>query len=425
MLGINSWRAWLPLLLAALAASVACGGGGESTATPAPHLRTDYGVTDSEIRIGAHLPLSGPAGGLLTPYIAAMQAYLTKVNQEDGGVCGRKIVYIAEDDQYSPVLAREAARKLIETDKVLALAGGWGGPNNAGSADYVNDPNGDGDPSDGVPTLFLVTGAGTLVGPKRPWSVLFFPPYFDEGKILANYANANLAGKTVGFLYQNDDTGKDAIAGFKQAYRGRVVAEQPYEATAVDITSQMANLRSANPDVLFILATPPQAARAYAYMQLNNWRPQVILSQSTLPSLLASVLGGGDVARGYQQMAGAITTQFLLDARVDASAPAMMEHKRIMNSYGGPAPNLNTVTAQTVGELLVEVLRRACERGDLTRAGVREAALSLQHFRTSLLDEGIEVTLGPSDPLAIQALRLVQINPDGTFRRLTGAIGTD
>lgn len=255
---------------------------------------------------------------------------------------------------------------------------------------------------------------------------MLFPTYLEEGRLLAAFANDYFGtAKTAAILYQNDDTGKSALQGFKSAFRGRVVAEQAYEAAATDITSQMANLRSANPDILFMLATPPQAARAYAYMQLNNWKPQVILSQSTLPGLLAAVIGGGNVAKGYRVLAGTITSVYLLDVQADSSHPAMVQHKRIMNSYGGPAPSLNTVLGQTVAELTVEVLRRACDRGDLTRAGVLRAAQSLKDFRPSLLDADITITLGPDDPYAIQKLRFAVINADGSVSKVGPVVSTE
>ncbi len=393
--------------------------------TPPPELKTDFGVTDTEIILGVHAAQSGPAGGFYAPYVPAFQAYLAKVNQEDGGVCDRNIVLKAEDDQYSPALGLEAARKLVERERVLAFTGNVGTPPNTGSVDYINDPNGDGDTSDGIPDLFMNAAVIELASPERPWSVIFLPDYASEGNVLASYINQNFPGKTAGLLYQNDDAGKAGRAGFKEAFEGQIVLEQSYEATATDITSEMANLRSANPDVLHMMATILYVVHAFRYMEANDWHPQVAMSYVSPPSLVASVLGGGDIQAGFQKIAGTITTNFALDPVVDQDHPAMIEHKRIMESYGGPPLSLLSVLGQSIGELAVETLKRACDNNDMTRAGVLKAALSIQGFRTSLLDEGIFINLSETDRFALQAMRPAVINADGTFTRVGEVMSTE
>ncbi|MEE8384742.1 MAG: ABC transporter substrate-binding protein, partial [Dehalococcoidia bacterium] len=126
--------------------------------TPAGAVTPGPGVTDTEIRLGTTNDLAGTGG---TPYgivTTAMNAYFSKVNAEDGGVCGRSIVLIAEDDQYAPGPALEKTRKLVEQDNVLAIVGALGTAAHLGAVDYLNDPNGDGDTSDGIPDLFVSTG---------------------------------------------------------------------------------------------------------------------------------------------------------------------------------------------------------------------------------------------------------------------------
>ncbi len=266
-------RAWLVLaaLLSLGLVLAACGEEGPASPTPGAtpggprQVKTDFGVTDTEIKIGHTNVLSGSLAAVYQPVTPALQAYFEYVNREKGGVCGRRITFIFEDSQYSPTVAREKVTKLIEQDRVLALVGDLGTPAVTGEVDYVNEQR--------VPLLYVSTGASKWGDYQRwPWTIGFIPDYVSEGRILGRFANERFPNAKVGILYQNDDFGLDGRNGFKQEFRGQIVAEQSYEATATDISSQMANLRAAGADLVYLYATPAFSARAFQYMQQNGGR---------------------------------------------------------------------------------------------------------------------------------------------------------
>jgi branched-chain amino acid transport system substrate-binding protein len=101
-------------------------------------------ISDKEIKLGRTQGLTGVYAPY-RPIDIAMRAYFEKVNAEDGGVCGRKLILLTEDSENSPTIALEKVRKLIEQDRVLALVGDQGTAAITGEVEYVNDPNGDGD----------------------------------------------------------------------------------------------------------------------------------------------------------------------------------------------------------------------------------------------------------------------------------------
>ena len=119
------------ILLALFAAACAREGGERGTPVPtgtvaAPTAASANtggvpGVTPTEIILGQHLPLSGGLGAVYAQVPSAQQAYYRYVNEEKGGVCGRKIVVKVEDDAGDPARALEVTRKLVEQDQVLAL----------------------------------------------------------------------------------------------------------------------------------------------------------------------------------------------------------------------------------------------------------------------------------------------------------------
>jgi len=387
-------------------------------------VKTDYGVTDTEIIIGQTIVLSGSAAAVYSPYLPAIQAYIRKVNQEDGGVCGRQIRWIGEDDQYSPAPALEKAKKLAEQDKVVAFFGNLGTSAVTGQVDYINDPNGDGNPADGIPHLLVLTGAGKWNNPQKwPWTTSFVPAYPDEGKILATFLNENaqsFVGKPVSqvkaaILYQNDDFGKEELEGFREVFRGQIVTTQAYEVAAADISSQLANLRAANPDVLFLATTPAFAAQSFKFMIGNNWRPKVIMSYVNTPTTLAELLK--DLG-GYRAFAGTASGFFTLDPVADAERPEIKEHKRILETYGGPPLSRISISAQALAETAVQILKIACERGDMTRRGIMDAAESIKDFQPSTAIPGSTVTMSKTDHRALQGLMIVEFQPEGTAKWL-------
>ena len=177
----SSGRAWglaFLLLAAVLVAMAACGGDEEETpsatttaaatgspsatvvgtATPSGTTTASGevpGITDTEILLGAEVILSGTLGAVYATVPKATAAYFNYINETQGGVCGRKIVYKYVDNYDDPAKALEAARKLVEQDKVFAMVGSLGDGPHPGSWDYLNE--------NGVPDI-LVTAGGHRFG---------------------------------------------------------------------------------------------------------------------------------------------------------------------------------------------------------------------------------------------------------------------
>src|ERR1700745_792459 len=103
---------------------------GAMVATPAlAQKKYDTGASDTEIKIGQTIPLSGPASAYGS--IGKVQAAYIRMINEAGGVNGRKINLIQYDDAYSPPKTVEQVRKLVESDEVLLTFQVLGTPGNA------------------------------------------------------------------------------------------------------------------------------------------------------------------------------------------------------------------------------------------------------------------------------------------------------
>jgi branched-chain amino acid transport system substrate-binding protein len=349
------------------------------------------GVTDSEIVLGQHTPLSGSAAAVYKPIALAQEAYFDYINSQ-GGVCGRRIDLKVEDDFYDPARAVDATKKLVEQDKVLAIVGGLGTASHSAVYEYLNEKK--------VPDLFVSSGARKWGSdPERfPYTIGFIIDYTSEGAIIAKHISAHFPGRQVGVLYQNDDFGKDGLAGLKSGLdlENRLVSEQSYESSDTDIRSQVLNLREAGAEVVVAYSLPGFSAQLIDGANRLGWRPQIILSYvNTDPVMFEYV--------PPEVMEGVLATGYLIPPDRTAE-PAIARHHQIMADHDGPDPTNYSLYGQALAETLVRVLSDACD--ELSREGLIRAAESLRDFHPSVLLEGIDVNLSPSDHYAVQALQM-------------------
>ncbi|MGD4086927.1 ABC transporter substrate-binding protein, partial [Xanthomonas citri pv. citri] len=139
------------------------------TGATAAEKKYDEGASDTEVKLGQTMPYSGPLS------IHGIQgrtevAYFRMLNEEKGGINGRKINLISLDDAFSPPKTVEQTRKLVESDGVLALFGSSGTAAQSSVQKYLN--------SKGVPQLLVSTGANKWNQPKAfKWSTPAFHLY--------------------------------------------------------------------------------------------------------------------------------------------------------------------------------------------------------------------------------------------------------
>ena len=180
-------------------------------ATAIPAQAKEVGVSSTEIKLGMTLPLTGTASLGYNKIPGAAKAYFDYLNA-NGGINGRKVTLVVKDDRYVPTEAVAKTNELILKDKVMALLAPLGTANVKAVASSVNPGR------RGIPVLFVNTGFSGFADKKKyPTTYTVLPSYIMEAKIMGEYIKENFAGKKIGLLYQDDDFGTDALAGFKTA----------------------------------------------------------------------------------------------------------------------------------------------------------------------------------------------------------------
>jgi len=243
------------------------------TATTIPAQAAEVGVSNTEIKLGMTLPMTGTASPGYNKIPGAMKAYFDYLNA-NGGVNGRKITLKVEDDQYVPTQAVAKTNKLILQDKVMALISPLGTANNKAVAASVNPAR------RGVPVLFVNTGFSGFTDTKKyPTTYAILPSYIMEAKIMAEYIKDNFAGKTLGLVYQDDDFGTDALKGFTQAGINFAV-KVPYASgsqSAATAAGWVTKLSAAKADVVILFGVSSATAAGLGTAAALKYAPQWIL----------------------------------------------------------------------------------------------------------------------------------------------------
>src|SRR4249919_2132115 len=183
-------------LLAAALATVLIG--------PALAADSTRGVTDSEIVIGTYTDLSGVTAMWGVNNANAWRMVFDETNAA-GGINGRKIKYIVEDNQYQIPRSIQAANKLINRDNVFAMVANGGTPmNNATMPDQL---------AKGVPNVFPLTSACSMYEPLHHLKFGLAASYYDQMRSGVKAFIAEHHSKAVCAMSQDTDFGRDVMDG--------------------------------------------------------------------------------------------------------------------------------------------------------------------------------------------------------------------
>jgi branched-chain amino acid transport system substrate-binding protein len=362
------------------------------------------GVTDKEIKLGQTMPYSGPlsAQGVMTG--KTMQAYFDKVNDE-GGINGRKIKLISLDDGYSPPKTVEQTRKLVEQEEVLLLFGTLGTPTNLATRKYLNAKK--------VPQLFITTGV-TKFGDQKdfPWTMAWMPNFSIEASAYAAHILKARPNARIGILYQNDDYGKDLVAGLKKALGDKaqqlIVAEASYEVTDPTVDQQIIALQGANADTFMNFSTPKAAAQAIRKAYDIGWRPLQFLNTP------ANSIDVTLKPAGVEKAVGLISVTYSKDPgdpqwANDAGVRAYLAFMKKYYPESEPGER-NTIIGYNEAMALAAVLKQCGD--ELTRENVMRQAASLKDMELPMLLPRIKMNTSQTDYYPVEQLQLIRF--DGT-----------
>jgi branched-chain amino acid transport system substrate-binding protein len=393
---------------------LASGGAGLLSGTVrATEKKYGPGVTDTEIKLGQTMPYSGPNSALGT-IGRATAAYYRMIN-EQGGVNGRKIKFISLDDGYSPPKTVELARRLVEQDEVLGIFGSLGTATNIAMQRYLNDR--------GVPQFYTWSGVARMRDPRTsPWTIGGDLAFVNETKAFGRYLLETQPSAKVGVLMQNDDFGRDHLAGLKLGLSGKaaemVVKAVTFEVTDATVDSQIIELKGSGADVLLMVTLPKSAAQALRKMREIGWDPLKLLAYpgASIPATFKPA--------GLDASTGVITAEYIKQPGDPAwtNDPEMIAFLDFLKQY---APEADPTDKYNVmgyyGSAMVVALLKQC--GDeLTRENLLRNATHMKDVTVPMLLPGITLNTSPDDYAPIKQMQLQRFDGTG-WVKIGGIVG--
>jgi ABC-type branched-subunit amino acid transport system substrate-binding protein len=329
------------------------------------------GVTDTEIKLGTHYPLSGNPAAAYAPIAYGMKAFFDYINAQ-GGIYGRKITFEIGDDHYNPPDTVEVVKKMVEQDKVFAMISGLGEETHAAVWKYLEE--------NGVPDMYLSTGLAKWTDPVVRTRFGGNPDYVTEGVYLAQYVAKTYPNAKVGLLRQSDELGQDGENGLRKGFEGtnvQITAVENYDVTQSDVTAQTQRLKSDGVDVVVVFAIPPQAASlTKAARETLNWNVPIVVSGINCSDIFIILASAKDAE-------GVVSYTFGRQAS-EPQIPGVQKYEKIWDKFAnGVAGSLNSfeLYGMSIAEATVWDLEMAGQ--DLSRGSFLDAAESMCHVACS------------------------------------------
>ena len=233
----------------------------------APSIRRDdrTGVAGGTIKVGGIFPLSGGLSALGRPVEQAARAYFRHVN-DTGGVNGRKIEFIAEDDAADPNRTRSAAEKLVNQDKVFVMGPSFT-PFSPDLVGFLEDR--------GVP--FIGFDGNTVDGFKSRSTISLGASIPPHAEVLVPYWYRKTKAQRIGVVYLDVPPAREYLVHTREVVCPKlgceVVVERPIQFTTTDYTSILIAMRSADVDGIFIVTDPASAVKLLLQARAQNYKP--------------------------------------------------------------------------------------------------------------------------------------------------------
>jgi branched-chain amino acid transport system substrate-binding protein len=318
------------------------------------------GSGTGQIVVGYYGDLSGRTSSFGQSTKNGVEMAADEINKA-GGIDGRQIQIITEDDQGEPNKAATVVTKLINQDKVVALLGEVASSNTLAAAPKAQEAH--------VPmispssTNATVTQVGDYI-----FRVCFIDPF--QGEVMAKFSANNLKAKRAAILYDfNSDYSRGLYQVFKRSFTtlgGQIVSEQSYTQGDRDFSGQLTAIRSANPDVIYVPGY---------YGEVG-----VISNQTKQLGIKAPLLGGDgwDAPQLWQLGGASLNGNYISNHySVDDPSPAIQKFVADFKGRYGVQPDALAALGYDAMKVLADAIKRA---GTTENTKLRDAIAQTKDF---------------------------------------------
>lgn len=381
-----TWLRYLKINLLGVVAAAVLSGSAQAA---------DPGITDNEIVIGLFGPLSGPLVGYGIDPVNAAKMWYDDINAK-GGIHGRKIRLIVEDDKCTANDLVAVVKKLVTVNNVFMLHGGSCTSALSAAQEYINREK--------IPYVMINAAGDNAVFPPRHYTFGSFQgTQRVYGSALATFAIDQLKTKRPAVIVHDDDYGKANLVTAKAVFAANkidVVAEERIPPNITDVTTPMLKIRAANPDVILSGAYPAPAvliAQKYAEYGMNG----IPLLQSTqgipTPSAFAKNVDNPAALKNF----------YYAWAFTDVGDPAI--RKKWVDAYKEHYPDREPGPFMLTGLPAAMAITAALEKAgrNVTRESLVDAMQSLD-FKPEMLAGPIQ--FGPNRRDALRSVFVIRFD---------------
>ncbi|HJW13037.1 MAG TPA: ABC transporter substrate-binding protein [Albitalea sp.] len=247
--------------------------------------QTAQGVAKDEILIGSIQDLSGPIAGFGKQVRLGMLLRVDEIN-EQGGVNGRKLKLLVEDDAYDPKKSVLAAQKLVNQDKIFAMVAHIGTAQNNAAMPVQFEKN--------VINFFPVTAAREMYEPYHRLKYSFAATYYDQIRMALPKLVKDKGAKKVCTIYQDDDFGLEVLRGAETGLKTinmELAEKTSYKRGATDFSSQVARMKAAECDLVVLGTIIRETIGTIGESRKTGFSPTFLGSSATYTDLIHK-LGG-------------------------------------------------------------------------------------------------------------------------------------
>ncbi|MFC1824727.1 ABC transporter substrate-binding protein [Thermodesulfobacteriota bacterium] len=348
--------------------------------TSTQFVAAEPGVTKTTIKVGSNMILTGPIAFWGQGSDKAARAYFNQVN-EQGGIHGRKVVFINTDSGYKPVRAVAATKKMIEKDEVFVLMGYMGSAIILASEKVFGEA--------GVPLIGPISTGKALVEPPRKYLFNVLTGYEEQGIVILDFLAKDPRWKNmkIAAIYQDDQFGRDGMDAFEAATKRhsgmKIIAKELSVRGNKDFSSQVLKCKNSGADSLFIQVPTTQTAMIVKEAEKIAWKPKFMVFSATVDEKVIELAGSAS-----EGLIGA--THTILPS--DKNDPVVKKLTQLVHKYY-PDQVINAPVADGVAMAMITAEAIKMAGSDPTREKVIKALENMKGYKTGILPP---VSFGPN-----------------------------
>jgi branched-chain amino acid transport system substrate-binding protein len=231
------------------------------------------GVSENEIRIGYIPDFTGPSARGCRGHLWGMENYFNEINAK-GGIHGRKVKLVIQDGKYNPSIGIRAFKKLVLKEKVFAMIANMGSASVKAQLPYIEKHR--------IPLISPAVQSWWISHPPKKY---VFSTMCSQGycaRVLIDYVVNELRDKdgNIGVLYVNTELGHESLREIREQagmYGLEISAAAGYSPGSVSLSGQIAKLKAADVDYVFLCCITVGAVYACKEAVKLDWKPQFLL----------------------------------------------------------------------------------------------------------------------------------------------------